>query len=103
MKVIAKKTYPQLDGVFKAGDELTIESILSTKEVVIHSGFITNTTKKGYLDNIKKICEPMIQPIGSFLGYVIITKEGKRYPDSTIRNAIGYKKMSDLFEKVICD
>lgn len=103
MKVIAKKTYIQLDGIFKAGDELTIESKLSTKEVVIHSGFIPKVDERRYFQGARKFCEPVIQPIGSFLDYIIITKDGKRYSGLTIRNAIGYKKMSDLFEKVIGD
>ena len=37
---------------------------------------------------------------GSYKDYILQTKNGNKYASSSITNIIGYKSLSDIFEKV---
>jgi len=119
MKVKAKITYPQLEGIFKKGDELEITTEVYERDVVIvnaiHGVFKKGTDeiigildmKKyihgGYGDcEVRKIFEPVIAQKGSFKEALITNAEGKTYSMTTIKNAIGYRnsRMGNLFIKL---
>ena len=104
IKVIATKTYPQLEYMFKEGDELTLVSNLYDKDTVIVNTWY-KTSANGYLipdENGKAIIlsPEVIAPKGSYINSTIITKDGREYSDTNIRNAIGYKPFSDYFKKI---
>ena len=111
LKVIAKKTYPQLDGIFKEGDVLTFEPILYEKDTkLVNAIYMAVVDGKMYaitspLANIRadvvKVAEPVYAKKGSYNGYTITNEEGNTYSDSTIRGAIGYVSAGELFEKVL--
>ncbi len=120
MKLRAKKTYPQLDGIIKAGDIVTLELQRYEQDHLIHNalygGFskVFNTvvlipSAKVNPDNLPegvwKFCDANIAPKGSVKAcphsYVIITEDGRRYGEDVIINAIGYKSIGDIFDKVL--
>ncbi len=98
MKVRCKKQFKRLAGIIDKGDELEIESILSEEDKQLHSGYIPNWAPTGKV--FIKISEPLIQPKGTYIGYRFKAKDGHTYDDSSIKNAIGYANLSDIFEKI---
>jgi len=117
MEVIAKKTYPQLEGIFKKGDKLTISVIPYEKDTVIVDAIYVGLDKSGKImgianyfklgdgsvpNNVEKISEAVIAEKGSYKDSLVTNSLGKSYSMRLIRNFIGYNQsnMSDLFEKV---
>ncbi len=125
MKLRAKKTYPQLDGIIKAGDIVTLELQRYEQQHLIHNalyGGVKHETHRGKVhktvvlipsarvnpDNLPKgvwkFCDELIAPKGSVKAcphsYVIITEDGRRYGEDVIINSIGYKSIGEIFERV---
>lgn len=118
MKVRAKRTYHNLDGIFKAGDILTLEFQRYEQDHIIHNALygqkwngqivlrpsITIINPSELPKGVWKFCDELIAPKGSIKSpphsYVLITKDGRRYPESTIIGAVGYKSLGELFDKV---
>ncbi|OQA45819.1 MAG: hypothetical protein BWY47_01929 [Bacteroidetes bacterium ADurb.Bin302] len=115
MKVLTKVSYKNLDGICQKGDVLTLEVVRHTEDCVIHHtlyggnhpvwGFVLYPVRnKINLDKLPdwayKVSDANIAPKGSMKSLVVITKDGRRYPWSTIVGAIGYFKIDKLFEKI---
>lgn len=115
MKLKAKLSFKQLEGIFQKGDIVTLETVRYQEDTVIvpilyggiwHTGdFVlfpadkivdVNKLPKG----VYKFSDAVIASKGSAKAWHIITEDGRRYSTDTIRNAIGYKPLSELFDKV---
>lgn len=119
MKVKAKQTYPQFSGFFKKGDILDLEIVRYQEDTVIvnevygafnskgellgivSGGHLQYLKSKGDLpNNFKKLSDPQIAPKGSYKGYRLINGQGRAIDDGVVLNAVGYKTLKDLFDKV---
>jgi hypothetical protein len=115
MKVKAKNTYPQLNGFFKKGDVLELTPILYTEDTKVMNAVygkytgktfgwcIVNTSqlnKKSLPEGVVKIFDEVIAEKGTYKGYKLTNKKGVTYCDGGILNMLGYKSLSELFDKV---
>jgi len=116
MQIRAKKTFKNLEDIFKKGDVLTLNVKTYEEDTLICNalyggkhpqlGIILVPSTK-ILDNSKlpegvwKFCDPVYAPKGSYKSSTITTADGRTYSTSIISQFIGYSnKMSDIFEKV---
>lgn len=94
---IVIKTYPQLEKVFKKGDTVFIESVLETEDRYRDVEVRTKEVNK-YHNTIFKTVKEKIVSKGNFINYLITNSQGDTYSESSIRNAIGYKSLSEIFK-----
>lgn len=89
-KVVCKKQFKLFEGVLDLGDEVVLEPKYSKV------GYDRETSNK--LTG-KKYCHGIA--IEMCTGYQFKSKNGNYYDDSWIKNMIGYKALSDIFNKVL--
>lgn len=116
MQIRAKKTFKNLEDIFKAGDILTLNVKKYEEDTVIcnalygfkdhNYGIILRQSKKVVEQSelpkgFWKFCDPVYAPKGSYKSSTITTADGRTYSTSIISQFIGYShRMSDIFEKV---
>ena len=118
MEVIVKKSYPQLDPMFKVGDKLTIVANRYKEDTIlvnaIHGvfdgekmlGFYDPVNHYNYESNgytVKKIHDPIVAKKGVHIkDYTIVTEDGREYPDSNLTACVGSNlgSFGNLFEKI---
>ena len=101
MKAICITQYKNLADVFDLGDEVEIESILSTEEEIIkfnrmptdHLGRMIEQKNAPYF-------APIVIPKGNFIDVRIKSKNGGFYTGVSIRNTIGYVPLDKIFKKI---
>ena len=115
MQIRAKRTFKNLEDIFKEGDVLTLNVKKYEEDTVICNalygfkhpslGIILMPSKQivehsKLKEGVWKFCDPVVAPKGSFKEWGITTSDGRIYDSSTIRNAIGYIPLKNIFEKV---
>lgn len=116
MQIRAKKTFKNLEDIFREGDVLTLNVKKYEEDTVIcnalygfkHPTFgIILIPSKQIVEHSKlkegvwKFCDSVVAPKGSYKSSTITTADGRTYSTSIISQFIGYShKMSDIFEKL---
>lgn len=101
MKAIVKTHFPILKGIFDVDDVVEIEPILSTYREVLSTKKVHYTRQNslgldytGYV-----IKDDVVREKGSYLDFRIKSKNGHYYTGHCFHNAIGYKTLSEIFQK----
>lgn len=115
MQIRAKRTFKNLEDIFKEGDILTLNVKKYEEDTVICNalygfkhptfGIILRPSKEviehsKLKEGVWKFCDPVVAPKGSYKSSTITTADGRTYDSSTITRAIGYIPLKDIFEKV---
>ena len=98
IEAVVIKTYPQLEKAFKKGDIVQIESVLE-KEDRYRDVRVRTKEVDYYRNAVFKTEKEKVASKGNFKGYLVTNIQGDIYSESSIRNAIGYKSLSEIFKK----
>lgn len=99
------KQYKQLEGLLDLGDEITIESLVSTGENEVEKAIYQHFENNNRSD-AKKLDTPILvkpavmEEIGIPKGFRFLSKNGEYYTDDIFTYCLGYVPVSDFLERI---